>query len=199
MEFSDLSARERILATAHDLFYREGIRATGVDKLIARAGVTKVTFYRHFPSKDDLVRAFLQYRHERWMGWFIDALGRRGADAAAPDGSSLLLLADCLEEWCESPGGFRGCAFINTVVEMADALPDAVAISRAHKADMIGVIAQLLPESRRRQDLAECAAMAFDGAIVRAQMSAHKADFKNVAARLRSLLRALGSDANHQD
>ncbi|WP_394700542.1 TetR/AcrR family transcriptional regulator [Thiomicrorhabdus sp.] len=65
-----LPARERILLTAHDLFYREGIRATGIDRLIREAGVTKVTFYRHFPSKNDLILAFLHYRHQRWMDWF---------------------------------------------------------------------------------------------------------------------------------
>ena len=83
MEAAPLSARDRILGTAHDLFYRDGIRATGIDRLIAESGVTKVTFYRHFPSKNDLVRAFLDLRHARWMAWFVDALGRRGADTPA--------------------------------------------------------------------------------------------------------------------
>lgn len=78
---SDLPARERILLAAHDLFYREGIRATGVDKVIAAAGVTKVTFYRHFPSKHDLIRAFLEYRHGIWMAWFAT---RSCATAAFP-------------------------------------------------------------------------------------------------------------------
>jgi len=50
-----LPARERILLTAHELFYRDGIRATGIDRVIAESGVTKVTFYRHFPSKNDLI------------------------------------------------------------------------------------------------------------------------------------------------
>ena len=74
----ELSARERILLTAHDLFYSDGVRATGIDKVIAEARVTKVTFYRHFPSKNDLIRAYLDYRHERWMSWFKDALNRHG-------------------------------------------------------------------------------------------------------------------------
>ncbi len=184
------AARERILATAHDLFYRDGIRATGVDRLIAEAGVTKATFYRHFPSKDDLVRAFLDYRHDGWMAWFIDALGRRGAQAPAPDGSSLLLLADALDEWCAMPV-FRGCAFINTVVELADAMPDAVGVARAHKDDMTAVIAQLLPADAARDALAQAAAMAFDGAIVRAQMAPDAAQRLAAADTLRRMLRAL--------
>lgn len=55
---SDKPARERILLTAHDLFYRDGIRASGIDRVIAEAGVSKATFYRHFPSKNALIRAF---------------------------------------------------------------------------------------------------------------------------------------------
>ena len=74
-----LPARERILLAAHELFYRDGLRATGVDRVIAAAGVTKVTFYRHFPAKDELIRAFLAYRHERWMDWFQAALARHQA------------------------------------------------------------------------------------------------------------------------
>src|SRR6266581_4134898 len=59
-------ARERILRTAYDLFARRGTRGVGIDEVIGRAGVAKATFYRHFPSKDDLVLAFLQRREEVW-------------------------------------------------------------------------------------------------------------------------------------
>ena len=65
IDTSTLPARERILVTAHELFYRDGLRATGIDRLIAESGVAKLTFYRHFPSKDDLIRTFLDYRHQR--------------------------------------------------------------------------------------------------------------------------------------
>ena len=76
-----MGVRERILHTAHALFYREGIRATGIDRIIGEAHVTKVTFYRQFPSKHDLVAAYLEHRHALWMQWFKGAL----ADAP-PDG-----------------------------------------------------------------------------------------------------------------
>ncbi len=195
---SPVSARDRILATAHDLFYRDGIRATGVDRLIAESGVTKVTFYRHFPSKDDLVRAFLDFRHARWMAWFVDALERRGAAGTPSDGSGLLLLADVLQEWCETPG-FRGCAFINTVVELADALPGTAGVARAHKEEMTEVIAQLLPDGPDRQALAQGAALAFDGAIVRAQMAASAAERRSAADALRGVLHALAAAPNPAD
>lgn len=158
-----LPARDRILKTAHDLFYREGIRATGIDRIIAESRVTKVTFYRHFPSKNDLIEAVLEYRHRVWMAWFVDALNRRRK-------MGLNALVSALEEWF-SDRGYRGCAFINAVVEVGGVLPEAVEISRQHKQDMMQTISTLLPASSHRKRDAEAVAMAVDGAIVRAQMA----------------------------
>ncbi|WP_326541369.1 TetR/AcrR family transcriptional regulator [Pseudorhodoferax sp.] len=165
METPALSARERIMTTAHDLFYRDGIRATGVDKLIAESGVAKLTFYRHFASKDTLVLAFLEYRHARWMAWFVDALGRHGAHA----GRGLPALADALAEWFRDPA-FRGCAFINSVVEVGASVPGALEIARQHKEEMEQVIAELLPQGDGRAERARAIGVAVDGAVVRAQM-----------------------------
>ncbi|MBU1223072.1 MAG: TetR/AcrR family transcriptional regulator [Gammaproteobacteria bacterium] len=155
-----LPARERILLTAHDLFYRDGIRATGIDRVIAESGVTKVTFYRHFPSKNDLIREFLEYRHRRWMEWFVDALQRHGKGVNA--------LIPALGEWFNDEN-FRGCAFINSVGELGGVLPEVVEISRRHKQDMTEAIARLLPPSRHRAADAQAVAVAVDGAIIRAQ------------------------------
>ncbi|MES2192297.1 MAG: TetR/AcrR family transcriptional regulator [Pseudomonadota bacterium] len=165
MNDSTLPARDRILVTAHDLFYAGGIRATGIDRIIAESGVAKLTFYRHFPGKDELVKAFLNYRHERWMAWFVDALGRHGATS----GGGLLPLVKTMQEWFENPE-FRGCAFINVVAEMGDSQPDMMAIAQTHKNDMLRVIEGLLPVGD--SSLASAAALAIDGAIVRAQMEA---------------------------
>lgn len=166
MDRDDLPARERILATAHDLFYAEGIRATGVDRLIAQASVAKLTFYRHFPSKDDLVREFLARRHDAWMAWFVDALGRHGARS----GGGLAPLVAVMREWFERPD-FRGCAFINAVAE-ATAVAEVDSIARKHKSDMARVIGELLPAraAGSRAARADAAAVAVDGAIVRAQI-----------------------------
>jgi AcrR family transcriptional regulator len=156
-------ARERILATALTLFYRDGIRATGIDRLIAESAVTKATFYRHFPGKSDLILAFLEHRHARWMAWFTEALERHGGDADA--------LAPALAEWLRSPD-YRGCAFINSVGELGAELPGVVDIARRHKAEMTQAIAALLPASRQRRQQALALAIAVDGAIVHAQFDA---------------------------
>lgn len=152
-------ARERILRTAHTLFYREGIRSTGVDRIIAEAGVTKVTFYRHFPSKNDLILAFLDYRHRIWISWFQDALRKYG--------NNLLAIAPVLQEWFAN-SAFRGCAFINALGEMGSSMPEVAQRTMQHKAELREVIDGLLPENCDREGLAGAVAMAIDGAVVRA-------------------------------
>lgn len=154
-------ARGHILQTAHDLFYRHGIRATGVDTVIAAAGVSKVTFYRHFPSKDTLVMAYLAYRHARWMAWFQASLARHGGTVEA--------LWQTLGAWCRDPA-YRGCAFINVVGELGDSLPEAVALARQHKDEVIDVITGLLPASPQRRAQALTLTLLMEGAIVQAQM-----------------------------
>jgi AcrR family transcriptional regulator len=176
-------ARERILLTAHDLFYQEGIRATGIDRIIAEAGVTKVTFYRHFPSKNDLIRAFLEYRHQRWMAWFIDALERHGGNLNA--------LIPTLAEWFEN-GSFRGCAFLNGVGELGGTLPEVVEITRNHKQDMAKAISDLLPPSELREPYVQAISVAVDGAIVRAQFDENsEAALKSLSLLLNVLQRSL--------
>ena len=187
---ASLPARERILLTAHDLFYADGIRATGIDRVIAAAGVTKVTFYRHFSSKDDLVREFLDHRHTRWMAWFVDALGRRGAHEHADDADALLLLADVMAEWFADPV-FRGCAFINATAEVGGSVEGALQRAREHKREMVEVIAGLLPARLPgRMALAQAAGLGVDGAIVKAQMG-DAAMAREAVDDLRRLLEAL--------
>jgi len=155
-----LPPRERILRTAHDLFYRDGIRATGIDRVIAESGVAKVTFYRQFPSKDDLVLAYLDFRHERWMAWFTDALARHGGHVGA--------IAPALAEWFRSDD-YRGCAFLNSVGELAPVLPAVLDAARRHKQEMTAAVARLMPPAAGRARLARALALAIDGAIVQAQ------------------------------
>ncbi len=162
VDVPSLPARERILATAYRLFYREGIRATGVDKVIAEAGVTKVTFYRHFPSKDALILAFLDLRHRRWMEWFVDALDRHAHGHRRP------AVVSAIAEWLTADS-FRGCAFINSVNEIGAELPEVHAITARHKAEMVAAIKETLPLGPSRARTAQALGVAIDGAIVHAQ------------------------------
>lgn len=109
-------ARERLLTAAYDLFSRRGIRAVGVDTIIARAGVAKMTFYHHFPSKDDLVLAFLKRREQLWThDWLEREVNRR---AGSPR-ERLLTIFDVFDEWFERDD-FEGCSFINILLEMGE-------------------------------------------------------------------------------
>lgn len=158
------AARERILETAHQLFYRAGIRATGVDLIIREAAVTKVTFYRHFPSKNQLILEFLEYRHQFWMRWFRDSLLALNAEGIPLDQA----IGQTMAQWFNSDD-FRGCAFTNTAAELGDTLPEALERVREHKRDMTVTIAGLLSTHSGGQIQASMIAMAVDGAIVTAQ------------------------------
>lgn len=108
-------ARQRLLETAARIFYRDGIHAVGVDRVIAEAGVTRATFYRHFPGKEDLVLAYLELEDSRLRGFFeqVASTGLSGRDlvAAIIDG-----IADDV-----SLNHTRGCPFINASAEYPDA------------------------------------------------------------------------------
>jgi AcrR family transcriptional regulator len=106
------TARERILETAFRLFYARGIKAVGVDLIIAESEVAKATFYKHFPAKDDLVVAYLDRVDGIWTGQL-----RAAAEAAGPDPAAQLVgLFDALRTACRRDG-YRGCAFINAAAE----------------------------------------------------------------------------------
>jgi AcrR family transcriptional regulator len=110
------NARERILATAYDLFSRRGVRAVGVDTVVAESGVAKMTLYRHFPSKDDLVLAFMERREELWTRGWVEAETER---RAATPGERLLAIFDIFDEWFRRDD-FEGCSFINVLLEIED-------------------------------------------------------------------------------
>jgi AcrR family transcriptional regulator len=138
-------ARERILDTAYELFSRRAIRDVGVDEVIERAGVAKATLYRHFPSKDDLVIAFLERREERWtMAWVEAEARRRGT---TPE-EQLLAIFELFDEWFQRDD-FEACAFINVLLEMRSAHPTGQASVR-HLANIRTVVSRLADEAALR-------------------------------------------------
>lgn len=121
------SAVERILETASDLFRREGIRAVGVDTIVERAGVAKMTLYKHFGGKDELVAAYLRARDERWRTSL-----REITDRYTDPERRLLAVFDAYGQWLVGDD-FRGCSFVNATAEFADPSHPARAVARAHK------------------------------------------------------------------
>jgi len=110
------SGRERIRRAAYDLFSRLGIRAVGVDAVIAEAGVAKMTLYRNFRSKDDLVLDFLRRREELWTEqWLIAEATTRSSEP----GGRLLAVFDLLGDWFARPD-FEGCPFLAALLEFRE-------------------------------------------------------------------------------
>ncbi|WP_431856256.1 TetR/AcrR family transcriptional regulator [Azospirillum sp.] len=121
------TARERILDTAAELFYREGIRAVGIDTIIARSGVAKMSLYRNFASKDDLICAWLEDTDAMFWAWWQGVVARHPGDPRA----QLKALFAALGKWSAHPK-FRGCPFINTMVEFRDTEHPGRAIAERH-------------------------------------------------------------------
>lgn len=143
---AELSPRDRILDAASHLFSRQGIRATGVDTLIDAAGVAKATFYRYFPSKDDLVLAWLADARTRWL----DRVRRRADEIASPRDATIPAFFDAVAEWLEAED-WRGCAYLNSAAELVDEAHPAHAVIRAYLAEVRAYFADVLRSEPRRR------------------------------------------------
>src|SRR5262245_41478063 len=174
-------ARQRILETADRLFYQDGLRAVGIDRIIAEAGVAKMSLYNHFPSKDDLILAVLQHREQRVLEFFRSAMERHGRRTR----DKLRAFFAALKDWFESPG-FRGCAFQNTAAELADPDHAAAQFVRDHKRRFADLLRSFVEESvgSTAAKLAPAIALLVEGAIVTAviQGSPGSADVARSAA-----------------
>lgn len=136
------ATRARILSAANDLFYAEGIRATSADRIIEKVGITKVTFYRHFHSKSDLVVAYLEQQAAAERAWMESV--RRPEDPA----ETLAALAAGIGQASCSPG-FRGCAFINAAAEFSDSDDPVRKTVDAHRRWMLDEFAGIAADAGR--------------------------------------------------
>lgn len=134
------SSETKLLDAVDELVFSQGIEATPVDAVLARAGVSAATMYRGYRGKDALVAAALERRHEQWR-----TLWERAVDAAGDDGAErLLAVFDAMDEFARRPAGARWCAFLGTAAEYAAAPPEiAAAVDRdtAHLRETLGRLA----------------------------------------------------------
>lgn len=157
---STASIRDHIVDTAGALFYREGTRSVGVDRIIQETGVAKATMYRHFAGKDALVAACLQRRHERVM----EALCGGVEKVPAGGYGRVLAIFDLLHQKASTPE-FRGCAFMLAVAEN-ESSDEVRSIARKHKKEVLDLFAAHLPPAHPeiRKDAAKLNLL-YDGAM----------------------------------
>jgi AcrR family transcriptional regulator len=123
------TGRERLIHVAIELVYTHGFQAVGVDQVIAAAGVSKTTFYKHFESRDDLLVAAIKTRDEWESAGFNAAMQKLSGDDPR---SKLLAIFDVLDLWFNSPD-FRGCQFINAAAEFPNPHDPVHAVAAEHK------------------------------------------------------------------
>jgi AcrR family transcriptional regulator len=182
-------AKDAVLQTAERLFYAEGYRAVGVDRVIAESGVAKATFYRHFPSKDELLLAVLEGRDARLSA----ELERRACELTVHASERPLALFDALADWMSEPS-FRGCAFLNSMIEVADPAHPVHAAAHRHKSNLARLFRRFLAEAgvARAEELAEQLVLLLDGAIV----TALREGGSGAAGRARAIARLLVQSAS---
>ncbi|WP_396593784.1 TetR/AcrR family transcriptional regulator [Brevundimonas sp. R86498] len=179
--------RERILETASRLFYGHGVRAVGVDLVVAEAGIAKTSLYRHFPSKDDLVVAFLEREDaEFWAVWDAVSAGHRESA-----GDELDAQIGWIAERLTRPR-YRGCPQINVAAEFAEADHPARMVARRHKAELRQRLDGLALRlgARRPEMLGAQLAVVINGAFASAEMLADRDPAEMLLELVRALVRA---------
>lgn len=176
------ATRERILEATNRLFYAQGIRATSADRIIEEVGITKVTFYRHFRSKSDLVVAYLTQQAQQESSWFSSL-----HQASDPVGSLDAIAAGIGTASC-SPG-FRGCAFINAAAEFSDPQDPVREVVHTHRQWMLDKFAEIASDAGAddSQGVARQLMMLRDGAMVNGYLG----DPKSLEASLKSAFDAV--------
>lgn len=176
-------ARERILDAAAQLFYARGIQAVGMDAIRDASGVTLRRVYQLFPSKGDLVEAYLTRRDTRWLRSLAAHV-----DAAAQTPQERMLAAfDWLEDWF-ARSDFRGCAFINAFGELGSASPEVAAVARHHKDAFHAYLRELAAAAGATADTGTQIALLAEGAMTTAAISGTPAPARHAKQAAQLLL-----------
>lgn len=161
------NARDRIIETALDLFYKQGYLATGINQIIAESKVAKATFYSNFPSKEALCVAYLQARHGVWMGWLKDHV-----ENSKTDKEKLFAVFSFLKKWMQD-SNYRGCAFLNIASEIPVSDSKIRAEVIKHKDSfqkyLHAIIADIVPQKVNAAEITKAVYVLAEGAIVSSQ------------------------------
>jgi AcrR family transcriptional regulator len=180
------TARERILDTAEELFYQEGIRAIGIDTVIERSGVAKMSLYRNFASKEELIAAFLARRNEKYWAWWDGIMARHPESAA----QQLEDLFRALPERICRPG-YRGCSFLNAATEFPDAGHLGRQAALAHYEELRRRLLALCRrlKTTKPKELADQLLLLIEGAYTTGGILGYRDAVKSVTKAARELVR----------
>jgi AcrR family transcriptional regulator len=178
------SARQRLLDTAAALFYQEGIRAIGVDTIVEQSGVGKATLYRHFPTKDALIAAYLEEDDRLWWKWFEEVIAPY---EGSPKVQLLAFFEACTQRLMQP--GFRGCTFLNALAEFSEADHPAHHCALGHERALRQRLAQLSQAAGARdpEQLADQLLLVGNGALTSAPLfgtASPAVQLKTIAAHL---------------
>ncbi|AXB44946.1 TetR/AcrR family transcriptional regulator [Amycolatopsis albispora] len=177
------AARTRLLEAAARIFYAEGIHAIGVDRVIEEADVSRATFYRHFPSKDELVRAYLEAEDHAIRANVAAAAERFDNPREVLEG----LVSGLGDQICGA--GFRGCPFINAAVEYPDPAHPVRQAVRAHRDWFAGALSELAVASGIPAELSGTLVFLRDGAMVGGYLEEPEAVRAQLLLSVRALVR----------
>jgi AcrR family transcriptional regulator len=190
-----ITARERLLKAAAELFYAHGVGATGIDTITARAGVAKMSLYNNFASKTELVQVYLQTRLEEWQQRVVQDL----MSATTPEERILTIFesyagcAGLAYEW-----GFRGCGLLNAAAELSvgDPARDIVAFQKREVERLFReCLAELVPDNPQQTDeAAEHLSFLLEGAMARAGLDGHDAHMKTARRIAASVIERLKAE-----
>jgi AcrR family transcriptional regulator len=171
------AARDRLLETAGRVFYSRGIHSVAVDEVIAEADVSRATFYRYFPGKEDLVRAYLEAEDRR----IRERVAEGARHAAGPRELLSLLVLGLEEQICGA--GFRGCPFINAAAEYPDAEHPVRQVVREHREWFAGALAEILADAGSADPAGDARRLVVlrDGAMVGGYLDDPKATVETLA------------------
>lgn len=171
------SPRDRLLNTANDLFYRRGIHTVGIDEVIAAAGVAKMSLYRSFPSKDELIAAYLARRSGLYWDWWDRVVARHPGD---PRRQLLALTASLRKRALRA--SYRGCPFTNAACEFPEPDHPARRIAEANKREMRRRFRALAKAAGARSParLADQLTLLFEGAYASVLTFGHRGPARSV-------------------
>lgn len=180
------STRERLLETAARLFFQRDYRSVGVDTIVAESGVGKMTLYRHFPTKDDLIASYLRATNEQFWAWFDEAT----AGASDPRGK-LLAFFQALEKLASTPTCY-GCPFLNAVVDFPEHEHPGHVIAVEHKQAVRARFRELAQQTGVSQpgELADQLFLLMDGAFMAVRMFGTDSPASKVAGAAQALIDA---------